>query len=201
MKNMDEVMICICLVVSLSSLVVVFDPGRAGAHCDRVSGPVAVAARQAVKSGDFKTAAIWVSEEQSKELRSAFDTSLEVYKMGGKAGELAEQYFMETTVRLHREAEGFPYEGLKPAQPPSRDIAVAESALTSGELDLVLDLLNAEIEQELEEIFQEVRTAEKNKSRSLEAGREWADAYVRYITYVHGIHQAIQAGPEHGVGK
>jgi hypothetical protein len=27
------------------------------------------------------------------------------------------------------------------------------------------------------------------------------DAYVKYVIYVHGLHQTIQAGPAHGVGE
>lgn len=93
--------------------------GAAGAmaHCDAENGPVAVDARKALANDNFKTVAIWVGEKQHEELRSAFDRAIAIYSMGDKtiasirgmgdkAQELAEQYFMETAVRLHREAGG-----------------------------------------------------------------------------------------------
>ncbi len=170
------------------------------AHCDTVSGPVAVDAREALEAGSFRTVAIWVSEEQNDELRAAFEQSLPVYRMGGDARDLAVRHFMETAVRLHREAEGFPYMGLRPAQPLPADVAAAERALETGDLDPVSDILVTELQDKLDALFDRVRDAQAEKDGSLAAGREWADAYVEYVTFVHGLYNTIQAGPEHGVG-
>ena len=46
------------------------------AHCDRVNGPVATDAREALESADITKALIWVGEEQEEELRSSFGQSL-----------------------------------------------------------------------------------------------------------------------------
>ncbi len=175
--------------------------GIAWAHCDTESGPVAVDARKALETGKFAPVAIWVGEDQNDELRSMFDQSLPVYQMGGKAKALAEQHFMETAVRLHRQAEGFPYTGLKPAQPLPADIATAERAFDTGDLQPVSKLLQTELEKKLTTVFDEARKARSNKDKNLTAGREWADAYVKYVIYVHGLYKTIQAGPEHGVGE
>lgn len=187
------------LVIAFSGVLLANTTGWA--HCDTESGPVAVDARKALETGTFKTVAIWVGEEQSDELRSAFDQSLPVYQMGGKAAKLAEQYFMETAVRLHRQAEGFPYTGLKPAQPLPLDVATAERALETGDIEPVLELLEAELRKKVTALFDEARAARKEKEKSLDAGREWADAYVEYVIYVHGLYKTIKAGPEHGVGE
>lgn len=173
----------------------------AEAHCDRVNGPVAKDARKALETGDPAEALIWVGEEQEEELRSAFEQSLDVYETGGESRELAERYFMETTVRLHRQAEGMPYTGLKPAQPGSEDIQVAEEALDTGNLDPVTDLLAREIEKKTAELYQAAMKAKDRKNESVSSGREWADAYVRYIVYVHSLYGTIQEGPPHGVGE
>lgn len=174
---------------------------RARAHCDAESGPVAVDARAALESGQFERAAIWVGPEQHEELRSAFDLAVTVYKTGGKAGQLAERYFVETAVRLHRQAEGFPYTGLKPSQPLPPDVAAAERALETGDLQPVSNLLASEIQKTLRRVFATAREAQKTKDNSLAAGREWADAYVKYVTYVHGLYETIQEGPSHGLGE
>jgi len=178
-----------------------FSPGSARAHCDTESGPVAQAARQALETGEFRPVAIWVGEKQAGELRQKFERSLSAYRMGGTARGLAAQYFMETAVRLHRQAEGFPYTGLKPEQPLPGDVAAAEKALETGKLAPVTELLTAELREKTEALFQQALKARKHRDESLEAGREWADAYVKYVIYVHGLYQTIQAGPAHGVGE
>jgi hypothetical protein len=173
---------------------------RAGAHCDRVNGPVAKAARRALDASEFEHIAIWVGQEQEKELRKRFKQCLEVYNKGEKSRELAERYFMETAVRLHREAEGMPYTGLKPAQPVPKDIALADKALKTGNVKPVTDLLAKQMRQQVRKQFRRARRARKKRDRSVKAGRRWTDAYVRYVVYVHGLHKKIQAGPKHGVG-
>ncbi len=171
------------------------------AHCDAKNGPVAVDAREALAEDDFEAVAIWVGEKQHKDLRAAFDQAIVVYQKGGKAKELAEQYFMETAVRLHREAEGMSYTGLKPARELPDDIAAAEKALETGDIDPVTNMLSAEMKKKLAHVFENARKARQKKDQGLDAGRKWADAYVKYVIYVHGLYKTIQAGPAHGVGE
>ncbi|MBD3375220.1 hypothetical protein GF406_09305 [candidate division KSB1 bacterium] len=122
--------------------------------------------------------------------------------MGEKAKALAERFFVETSVRLHREAEGMPYTGLKPAQPLPAYIAKAEKALETGDPEPVLDFLSGELQHNVQKWFQQSYAAKQtyNRTESIEAGRQWVDAYVKYVIYVHGLYKAIQAGPEHGIG-
>lgn len=189
------------LFMTVFMLLVAVLPGSVWAHCDMESGPVAIAARKAVETGEFDIIAIWVGERQAKELRVRFDEALAVYNIGGKAKAFAERYFMETSVRLHREAEGMTYTGLKPALPLPPDIVKAEKALDTGNLKPVTDLLYMELQKETQKWFQKALDAKKRyKGESVEAGRGWVDAYVTYVIYVHGLHKRIQAGPEHGVG-
>lgn len=169
------------------------------AHCDRENGPVAVAAKDALKTGDFEKILIWVGEDQEQELREKFQQSLEVFQNGGKSAQLAEKYFMETAVRLHRAAEGMPFEGLKPASPNPPDIESAERALETGDFDPVKVLLCEKLEKEALKWFQETRAKAENKNDSVAAGRAWVNNYVKYITYIHTLYKAIEAGPPHGV--
>ena len=171
----------------------------ATAHCDRENGPVAIAAKEALKTGDLNKVLIWVGEEQEQELREKFNQSLEVFKKGGVAADLAQKYFMETTVRLHRAAEGMPFTGLKPASPNPPDIEVAEKALETGNFEPVKELLCSAMEEESRKWFKKVRETAENKEDSIAAGREWVDNYVKYIVYIHKLHETIKAGPPHGV--
>ena len=108
---------------------------------------------------------------------------------------------METAVRLHRQAEGMTYTCLKPEQPLPEDIAKAEKALQTGNLNPVTALLTDTMQSKLQDVFAAAYDAKQNKEDSLQAGREWADAYVKYVIYVHGLYKTIQAGPAHGVGE
>lgn len=175
-------------------------PVVAEAHCDRVNGPVATDAREALQSGQIAPVAIWVGPEEMSELEKAFQQSLAAYQMGGDAKEVAEQYFMSTAVRLHRIAEGFSFTGLKPARQMPADIALAEKALETGELQPVTDFLAKEMQEQIEQLFQRVVEARSKKAESIEDGREWADAYVRYVIFVHTLHKQISSGAPHGIG-
>lgn len=171
------------------------------AHCDRKNGPVAVAAKEALKTEDFSKVVIWVGEEQEEELKKKFNESLSVYQKDGDSKELAKEYFMETAVRLHRAAEGMPFTGLKPAQPAAKDIKVAEKALKTGNLDPVMDMFSNKLENKTQKWFQKALKAKKNKDNSVKAGREWTDMYVKYIVYLHKLYVKIEQGPPHGVGE
>lgn len=175
-------------------------PGTASAHCDRLDGPVATAAREALETGEFEQIAIWVAPEQETELREVFDRSREVRALGEEARHLADRHFIETAVRLHREAEGKPYTGLKPAgQPLPPDLEAAEQALETGNAAPLVDLMTRRMEENITRWLEKARAARENRSASVAAGREWVDAYVRYITYVHGLYGKIQAPPAHGL--
>lgn len=189
------------MMLLLASFVLIFT-STVFAHCDTESGPTAVDARKALETGNFNIAAIWVGEEQTQELRDSFDQSLAVYKMGGEAKELAERYFMTTAVRLHRQAEGMSFTGLKPAQPLPPVIAKAEKTLETGNLQPITELLATEMQKETQKWFQKALDAKNSyDGDNVEAGREWVDAYVKYVIFVNGLYKTIQAGPAHGVGE
>ncbi len=188
-------------VACLVTVMLALSASTALTHCDTMNGPVATTARKALETGQFELIAILVGEDHEKELRERFEQCLEVYRRGGHAKELAEQYFMETAVRLNRQSLGIPFKGLQPAQPFTPDIAAAEKALETGDVKPVTDLLSAALQDETEKWFRQAIAAGKHKDESKDAGRQWADAYYKYIVYVRGTYLAIKAGPKHQMGK
>ncbi len=58
---------------------------------------------------------IWVPESAENELKDVFEKTLQVRKKGVEAQALADEWFFESVVRLHRAGEGAPFTGLKPA--------------------------------------------------------------------------------------
>jgi len=77
-----------------------------------MDGPVIKAAKQALETGDVNPVLIWVLKKDETEIRNAFQKTLAVRKLSPEAKELADMYFFETLVRIHRAGEGEPYTGL-----------------------------------------------------------------------------------------
>lgn len=163
----------------------------ASAHCDGMDGPVVKAAQQALASGNVNAVLIWVQKDDEEEIQESFQRTLSVRKLGPEAQELADHYFFETLVRVHRTGEGAPYTGLKPA---GRDlgpaIPLADQALASGHVEQLVELITEELRKGLQERFDEAKTAQSTASTSVEAGRHYVASYVAFIHYAERAYEA-----------
>ena len=74
----------------------------------------------------------WVPVNDEQLIRTAFQNTVQVRKLGGQAQKLADMYFFETLVRIHRAGEGASYTGLKPGAEIDPAIAMTDEALESG---------------------------------------------------------------------
>src|SRR4030065_373974 len=93
---------------AIIGMAVWFSPNIAGAHCDTLAGPVVVTAKAALEKGDVTPILKWVKKGNEGEIKEAFKKTLAVRKQGKEAQELADMYFFETLVRIHRAGEGAP---------------------------------------------------------------------------------------------
>lgn len=163
------------------------------AHCDGLDGPVITSAKKALESGNVKLVLIWVQKKDEDAIREAFQKTLAVRKLDPKAGELADMYFFETLVRVHRAGEGAPYTGLKAA---GRDLGPAvpagDKAMEDGKLQPLAKLLMGTVETGLHEKFEQAMSRKKFKADDVEAGREYIEAYVKYIHYVERLYEAAK---------
>jgi hypothetical protein len=116
------------------------------AHCDTTEGPVILDAKQALKKGDVTPVLKWVKKDNEDEIRAVFKKTLAVRAKGPEAKELADMYFFETLVRLHRAGEGAPYTGLKQT-PVEPIVAMSDKALKTGSIDSLLKNLSSEIRE------------------------------------------------------
>lgn len=175
-----------------------FAAAPASAHCDGLDGPVVTAARKALDAGDVKSILMWVQKADEAEVSLAFDRALAVRRLGVQAKELADLYFFETLVRVHRAGEGAPYTGLKPA---GRDlgpaIPAADRAIETADLKPVSMLLENTMNAGLSERFRHLLEARRHAGNDVEGGRRYVAAYVQFIHYVEGLHQQA-VGPVHG---
>jgi Family of unknown function (DUF6448) len=156
-------------------------PVLAGAHCDTLAGPVVTDANKALEKGDVTPVLKWVKKEHEGEIKDAFKKTLTVRNQGKEAKELADMYFFETLVRVHRAGEGAPYTGLKPTEEIEPIIVESDKALESGSVDNLTKKVSDAASAGIRERFIHVRETEKGAEESIEAGREFVEAYVEFI--------------------
>jgi hypothetical protein len=184
----------ISLVLGLLGL---FWPNTALAHCDTLDGPVVATARTALEVGEATPTLKWVRPEDEEEIRAAFARTMAVRAQGEEARELADLYFFETLVRIHRAAEGAPYTGLKPGGTVDPAVAMADQALAEGSVDDLVETLSSAMANGIRERFQHAAETQQQADESVEAGREFVEAYVSFTHYVEGLHAIIQGADGH----
>jgi hypothetical protein len=173
-------------------------PARALAHCDGLDGPVVKAAQRALETRNAALVLIWVQEKDEPEIRKAFEQTLAVRELSPQARQLADRFFFETLVRVHRTGEGASFTGLKPA---SRDlgpaIPAADEAVRVGSMDSVNRLLTQVIQERLREQFAEVSATKTFRADDIAAGRAYIKAYVEFMHFVERLYDATLK-PSHG---
>jgi hypothetical protein len=171
-------------------------PGVVWAHCDTMDGPLIPEARAALVSGEVEPVLKWVMAGDETAVREAFAQAVAVRGLGGEAAALADRYFLETLVRLHRAGEGAPYTGIRD-EPVEPIVAMGDGALADGSADGMISALNAHMKKVLTEKFSAAKEARAHKDDSVAAGRAYVAAYVAYMHYLEGLHDAIVAAGTH----
>ncbi|MBE0538465.1 MAG: hypothetical protein IH620_02030 [Ignavibacterium sp.] len=180
----------------LASSIFIFT-NTASAHCDSYDGPVIKDAEKALEANNVNLVLKWVSKEQEKEITPLFRKTYELRDGDKEVYEIVKKHFFETLVRLHRETEGAPYTGLKPAGTTKQIIKMTDKALDENSVDDFLQKLNNHMDNVVREKFNKVSELNKVKDNSVEKGREFVAAYVDYTHTVEAIHDII----EHGTGS
>lgn len=166
-------------------------PARVLAHCDGLDGPVVKAAQHALDTGNPALALIWVQVKDEPEIRTAFEQTLAVRTLSPEAGKLADRFFFETLVRVHRAGEGASFTGLKPA---GRDLGpavpAADRAIDEGSVEPLVKLLIDAMLERLREHFSELIRAKAFTAGDVAAGRAYVKAYVEFIHYVERLYEA-----------
>lgn len=164
-----------------------FIPNMSGAHCDTLDGPVVAAAKAALEKGDVTPVLKWIQAKDEKEVKELFNKSLVVRKQSKEAKELADMYFFETLVRIHRAGEGAPYTGLK-REPIEPIVAAADKALESGSADNLVKLVTDAAAKGIRERLEHAKETKKHADETIEAGRKFVEAYIEFTHYVERLH-------------
>ena len=172
------------------------------AHCDTLNGPVVKDARIALEKGDITPVLKWLRKADETEVKAAFRKTLVVRAKGAEAKELADMYFFETLVRVHRAGEGAPYTGLKPGESVDPAVALADKGLESGSVDKLVSVLTKAMENGIRERFKHASEAKKHAADSVVDGRKFVENYVVFTHYVEGLHTIIKGvGGHHAEGS
>nr|MDO8081342.1 DUF6448 family protein [Candidatus Freyarchaeota archaeon] len=168
-------------------------------HCDTMDGPVVKAAKMALETGNVNLILPWVPKKAEAELKKAFQKTLRVRKQDKDAAELADYWFFETAVRLHREGEGASYTGLKPAGLDWGPVVPrAEKAIEKGNAKEVIDFISHTVEEELQERFKNAVARKNYDVNNVAAAREYVQAYLGFVLYSHHLFTNVKGGEEHG---
>jgi hypothetical protein len=171
----------------------------ASAHCDTEDGPAVIDGRRALETGNVNIALKWVHQVDEPEVRDAFDRAVVVRELSPEARDLADRYFLDVLVRVHRVGEGAGFDGIKPSGadvPPQ--VVAADEALESGSIDPLRGLVADERWAELERRFGRAVARKDFDVDDLVAAREYMEAYVSFFKYAEG-HDHDHAHDHNGV--
>lgn len=172
-------------------------PAPASAHCDRVDGPVVADAERALQSGKVAPVLKWIMAKQEKEVRTAFAKAMSARKVKTRRPG-ADRAFFTTLVKLHRQSEGAPFSGLKPAGGPVHPaVAAADKALAGGDVKALRARLMAALARNVDTRFGRARDLAPEAEKSPAKGRAYVKAYVQYVHFIKHLHQVIRGGKGH----
>ena len=174
------------LVISLVILLVL-PANLANAHCDTMDGPTVADARKAIEKNNVNYVLKWVQAADEKVIKEAFELTMKVRVVSPEAETLADNYFFETLVRIHRSGEGVPYTGVKPSGTPiDEKILAADKAIALGNLSPLNDLVPKDKFPELKKRFDKVMSLKNFDVNNVQAGREYIEAYVQFFKFAEG---------------
>jgi hypothetical protein len=166
-------------------------------HCDSMDGPVVKAAIQALNARNVEYVLPYVPQEGEAEVVRVFQQVLPLHDQANVAKQVADLYFFETVVRIHRAGEGAPYTGLKPAGlDVGPVIPAAERAIESGSPDELVGLLTETIRAEVTERLAHTMELKRHATHNVEAAREYVEAMLGLQVWSHKLYMTAK-GPAH----
>jgi Family of unknown function (DUF6448) len=165
-------------------------------HCDSLDGPVVTAARKALDVGDVELIVPYVHADGEVEVRDAFERAVKVRSLGPEAREVADRWFFETAVRVHRAGEGAPFSGLKPVGlEVGPVIPAAERALETGASGELVDVLCQTIRTQVEHRHEHAMALKAHASESVVAARAYVEAMLGLQVWAHSVYKQALADP------
>lgn len=167
------------------------------AHCDSMSGPVVKDAQAALAAAKIDPVLKWIGEDDEVAIRKTFEMTLAVRGESEVAKKVADNYFFETLVRIHRATEGEGFTGLKPAGSVDPVISAADRALEKGNGEKLADEIAAAVREGTQQRFADTYGKRQVAEQSVAQVREYVKAYVEFTHFVVGVDHLVSSGPSH----
>lgn len=167
------------------------------AHCDSYDGPVIKDALRALENNNAELVLKWIAPQQEKEVIDLFDKTYKLKSGDREVYSIVEKHFLETLVRLHRETEGAPFTGLKPAGSMTPLVEMADRSIEVKSMEEVSKTVTTHLEQVLRERYAEVMELHKTKNNSVEEGRAYVHAYVEYTHTLEALEHVLHGDFAH----
>lgn len=180
---------------TLLSLLLVLTAAPAKSHCDSEKGPIIPLIRQSLESGEITPLLKWLPAEDEPEIRELYARVRALRAQSSEAKDIADQLFIETFIRLHRAGEGEPFDGIKAADAVPPVFGELDAALKSGSVDPIADDMTHAVREKIGTLYDRAHELSKHQDESVEAGREYVEAYVAYMHFVEGLEAYLSAGP------
>ncbi|WP_026451577.1 DUF6448 family protein [Aequorivita capsosiphonis] len=171
------------------------------AHCDSYDGPVIKDALKALDQNNVQLVLKWIEPQQEKEIISLFNKTYSLKNGDQEVYSIVEKHFFENLVRLHRETEGEPYTGLKPAGSMTPLVAMADNSIAKDNVEEVITTVTTHLEQVLRERYAKVAELSKTKDNSVAQGRAYVEAYVQYTHTLEALEHLLHGPISHGGGN
>lgn len=163
-------------------------------HCDSLDGPVVRAAAEALDQGRVELVLPFVPADGESELRTAFERAIHARTSGGDARYVADRWFFETAVRVHRAGEGAPFTGLKPGGlDVGPVIPIAERAIETGDPTALANLLADAVRSEVYRRFEEMQSARAaaDREESVASERAYVATMLGLEVWAHRVHRGV----------
>ncbi|HHX12139.1 MAG TPA: LysM domain-containing protein [Clostridiales bacterium] len=181
-----EILLIIGMVI-IAVIILTLMPKKASAHCDTMDGPAVKDGQEALETGNINYAYKWIFPEYEEELKEIYDKSVKIRKLGEDAKEVADRWFLENFVRIHRAGEGASYDGLKPSGTEVEAVVVAaDKAIDTGDMSPLKGLVTDEEYYALEEKFNKAMALKGFDINDVKASREYVEAYVTFFKMAEG---------------
>jgi hypothetical protein len=185
------------LILSSALVLPVLLSAPAQAHCDSMDGPVVADAQRALAQQDLTPVLKWIDAADEAEVQNAFGMTLAVRSESETAQKLADRWFFETLVRVHRASEGEGFTGLKPAGSVEPGIAAADKALEDGDVGPLAEHMATAVRDGVEERFAVAHEKRQVAEDSVEQGRDYVQAYVEFTHFVEQVDHLASHGASH----
>jgi Family of unknown function (DUF6448) len=154
------------------------------------------AARQALARSDVDVVLPYVPVDCETEVRDAFHRAVKARALGPEARDVADRWFFETVVRVHRAGEGAPFTGLKPAGlDVGPVIPAAERSLASGSTDELIGVLCDSVRSQAEQRHGHAMALKEQATESTATARAYVEAMLGLQMWAHALYRQVMTDP------